>query len=80
MTSEPQQARPQSPLAAGEPAPAIRFRAPNGSDWKVFEVDGARTGASLIFSSDEGFRRVRHYPADWRELDAESLWALSWER
>ena len=61
--------------------PAVRFRAPNGSHWKVFEMrDPVRDSASLIFSSDEGFRRVRTFPADWTALDPAALWALSWSR
>jgi hypothetical protein len=61
---------------------AVHFRAPNGSQWKVFEMpDGSPEGAaSLIFSSDEGFRRVRQFPADWDALDPRSLWELSWSR
>jgi hypothetical protein len=43
--------------------------------------DGSPEGAaSLIFSSDEGFRRVRQFPADWDALDPRSLWELSWSR
>jgi len=61
---------------------AVHFRAPNGSQWSVFEMaDGSPEGvASLIFSSDEGFRRVRQFPADWDALDSSSLWELSWNR
>jgi hypothetical protein len=60
----------------------VRFRAPNGSQWKVFEMRDAvqNSGASLIFSSDEGFRRVRRFPSNWDQLDSSSLWELSWRR
>jgi hypothetical protein len=60
----------------------VRFRAPNGSQWKVFEMRDAvpNNGASLIFSSDEGFRRVRRFPSNWDQLDPSSLWELSWRR
>jgi hypothetical protein len=60
----------------------VRFRAPNGSQWKVFEMADTvpNNGASLIFSSDEGFRRVRRFPSNWEELDPSSLWELSWRR
>jgi len=61
---------------------AVHFQAPNGSQWRVFEMpDGSPEGvASLIFSSDEGFRRVRQFPEDWNALDSRSLWELSWSR
>lgn len=59
--------------------PTIRFRAPNGSEMQVFELVRP-CGSSLVFSSDEGFRRVRRYPPDWRTLDAAALWELSWTR
>ena len=61
--------------------PGVRFRAPNGSWWRVFEASDLQRGSrSLIFTSDDGFRRVRDYPTDWAELDAVALWELSWRR
>lgn len=81
VTSEPQP-KPLSPDISrpAEAVPALRFRAPNGTDWTVIELTEPRLGTSLIFSSDEGFRRVRRYPDDWRRMEPPALWALSWER
>jgi hypothetical protein len=61
---------------------AVHFVAPDYSNWPVHEVHdpGAERGRSLIFVSPIGFRRVRDYPADWRQLAAADLWALSWSR
>jgi len=60
----------------------VHFVAPDYSNWTVHEVrdPGTERGHSLIFVSPIGFRRVREYPADWRQLDAADLWALSWSR
>lgn len=59
---------------------AVHFTAPDGSFWSVHEIsgDGDERGRSLIFVSDNGFRRVRTYPPGWRALAPEALWALSW--
>ena len=63
-------------------AAPVHFTAPDGTFWTVHEIrdDKLGLGYSLIFVSDEGFRRVRVYPPSWRELDAAALWALSWTR
>jgi hypothetical protein len=63
-------------------AAPVHFTAPDGSFWAVHEIrdDELGLGYSLIFVSDEGFRRVRSYPPSWRELDSAALWALSWTR
>jgi hypothetical protein len=60
----------------------VHFQAPDYSHWTVHEVHDPLTSSarSLIFVSTGGFRRVRRYPDDWRSLDADALWALSWER
>jgi hypothetical protein len=34
----------------------------------------------LIFANAEVVRRVWDYPADWRELSADELLAVSWRR
>lgn len=41
-----------------------------GERWIVYEVVSAydRRGASLVFESENVVRRVRDYPANWREL------------
>ncbi|HEX6052160.1 MAG TPA: hypothetical protein VFZ21_22995 [Gemmatimonadaceae bacterium] len=62
----------------------IKFTAPDGTRWTVHEVSSSRdrpwAGKSLIFVSDEGFRRVYNYPANWRDLAPDELYALSWKR
>lgn len=50
-----------------------------GERWVVYEVVSAydRRGASLVFESENVVRRVRDYPANWRELpDADLLLAM----
>ena len=50
-----------------------------GERWIVYEVVSAydRRGASLVFESENVVRRVRDYPANWRELpDADLLSAM----
>ena len=56
--------------------------APDFSHWTVHEVHDPAAPAerSLLFVSTAGFRRVRVYPADWRSLGPDGLWALSWQR
>ena len=50
--------------------------------WIVFElappVLDRRSTPSLVFESEGTVRRIRNYPPDWRSLDDESLFALSW--
>ena len=60
----------------------VHFQAPDFTHWTVHEVHDPATPRehSLIFVSPTGFRRVREYPADWRTLDADALWTLSWHR
>lgn len=63
------------------PVPETRCVAIAGDVWQIRE--DARTGPpsygpSLIFESDLIARRVRHYPADWRGLTYDQLYALSW--
>jgi hypothetical protein len=36
--------------------------------------------ACLIFESDTLFRRVRNFPRNWRELEADTLLAVSWAK
>lgn len=52
----------------------------DGHLWRVREVRFADARPSLIFESEVSFRRVRAYPAGWRELNDEELYALSWSR
>ena len=37
-----------------------------------------RAGPSLVFESETAVRRVRDFPADWRKLSDDDLFALSW--
>lgn len=62
--------------------PTVHFTAPDGSFWSVHEIadDRSESTRSLIFVSDHGFRRVRAYPPEWRDLAPEALWALSWTK
>ena len=54
----------------------------DGALWLVYELPAQaydrRQEPSLIFETDAAVRRVRNYPADWRELTDEDLLALSW--
>lgn len=58
------------------------FMDADGTHWRVYEQAFAdydrRTGMSLIFASESAVRRVRDYPADWKDLGDEALLALSW--
>jgi hypothetical protein len=40
----------------------------------------AQPPRALLFVSALGFRRVRAFPANWRELSPDELWTLSWKR
>jgi len=65
-------------------AEQVRFVAPDGSHWTVHEIasspDRPWAARSLIFVGDQGFRRVFNYPQNWRELNPDQLYALSWMR
>ena len=56
----------------------------DGVAWLVYEMPAdrldRRSSSSLVFESDDAMRRVRNYPADWRESSDEALLALSWSR
>lgn len=49
-------------------------------EWLVYEllIPYDRRGPTLVFESESIVRRVRTYPADWRELPDDELFALSW--
>ena len=49
-----------------------------GHLWRVRELSFADARPSLIFESEVSFRRVRAYPANWRGLGDDELYALSW--
>lgn len=54
----------------------------DGEHWRVYELPTTtldrRTSPSLVFENEMTVRRVRQYPADWRTLNDEELFALSW--
>lgn len=62
------------------------FVADDGVTWIVSEhLDGYADDAaaevhSLVFDCGSVFRRIREFPADWRERDADGLLELSWAR
>ena len=52
-----------------------------GALWLVYELASSydrRHAPCLIFESDNIVRRVRNFPANWRELSDDDLLALSW--
>ena len=55
-----------------------------GISWHVREVSRVSTDlretTTLVFESNMMFRRVRDYPANWRELSDRELEELSWHR
>ena len=56
-----------------------RTIAVDGHGWTVREVvDPLSHSTALIFSSDHVVRRVRHYPASWRDLSDGELLGVSW--
>lgn len=73
----------------GQPDPTPVYFTQSAGDtylrWSVVEVDahgvpGALGTRCLVFTRQDCIRRVWHYPADWRTLDAEAMAALSWQR
>jgi hypothetical protein len=51
-----------------------------GEGWSVWEDLRHPVGPSLVFENSKIARRVHEYPANWRELSDEELYALSWSR
>lgn len=51
-------------------------------EWRIYELAPAsydrRGSNTLVFESEGVMRRVRSYPANWRELDVDALLSLSW--
>ena len=56
----------------------------DGVPWLVYELPpmtfDRRNSPSLVFETDDTLRRVREFPADWRGLSDDDLFALSWKR
>jgi hypothetical protein len=57
------------------------FSGGDGREWMVREmpppVYDRRRGPSLVFSADDVWRRVRNYPANWRERTDAELYEIS---
>jgi hypothetical protein len=77
----------RKPAESAQPATFIHLRENArrflvaGELWSVYEDPaGMSRPSSLIFESDRAARRVRNYPANWRELLDEQLYVLSWSR
>jgi hypothetical protein len=54
-----------------------------GEQWSVYEDEDPydrRRGPSLVFEGADVVRRVKRFPENWRELDGDTLFALSWQR
>jgi len=53
----------------------------DGVEWRVYELPAGmydrRGPSSLVFESHDIFRRIRRYPADWRSLSDDALYAVS---
>jgi hypothetical protein len=61
----------------------LHFRTTDGTHWSVgerIEGEGSAKRMSLVFESNDSARRVRDYPANWRDLTSVELEALSWRR
>jgi hypothetical protein len=54
-----------------------RFHDANGVAWHVSEREAAGLPPALYFQSEMAFRRVAHYPFNWRELPSAELEVLS---
>jgi hypothetical protein len=54
-----------------------RYVDDRGTPWCVHELIPDDGPPSLYFESCAAFRRVRHYPANWRQIGPEQLEALS---
>ena len=63
---------------------AVRFVDSTGRHWVVRELPGSpratgeQQSPSLLFEAEGTIRRVRHYPANWSELQPAELETLSW--
>ena len=54
-----------------------RFRDADGACWYVWEREEEGRPTALYFETEMAFRRVRHYPSDWRDLPTAELEILS---
>lgn len=62
------------------------IRAPDGRVWSVKEMSIAAPGGeahadlTLVFYNDDAMRRVRAFPANWRDLGDDELYHVSLQR
>ena len=54
-----------------------RFRDADGVSWHVRERGEAGRPPALYFETEMAFRRVTHYPLNWRDLPTAELEILS---
>jgi hypothetical protein len=54
-----------------------RFRDAGGVTWHVSEREAAGLPPALYFETEMAFRRVTHYPFNWRDLSTAELEVLS---
>ena len=54
-----------------------RFRDAGGVTWLVSEREASGQPPALYFQAEMAFRRVAHYPFNWRELSTAELELLS---
>ena len=71
-------ATPLASPAAGQAG--CHFSDDNGVRWSVSEKQSENRAPALYFESDAAFRRVTHYPLDWRNLSGAELELLSHHR
>jgi hypothetical protein len=70
----------KSPTMRQEPSRSFLH---DGERWHAYEVHrpyDRRSSRALVFECQSALRVVRDYPAHWRTLTDEELWALSWQR
>jgi hypothetical protein len=60
-----------------DPDAGRRFRDSDGVDWHVRERSEAGHPPALYFEAEMAFRRVTHYPLEWRGLSMRELEVLS---
>ena len=69
--------RPETTTGVVGADPGRRFRDSDGVNWYVRERESAGNQPALYFETEMAFRRVTHYPLDWRDLPTAELEVLS---
>ena len=67
------------PSSLAAPCRERRYVDVGGVAWSVREKATLGRGPALYFESPGAFRRVTHYPPDWRDLTTGELEILSLE-